>query len=180
MASVNKVIIVGRLGQDPDVRVFQNGDKIANLSIATSERWIDKQSGQPQERTEWHRVVLHGKVVSVAEQYLHKGAQVYIEGSLYTRKWTDNNGIERYSTEVKSYTVQMLGNRHDHPQSQPPQGAYAQPQPIHPQSHPAYAPQPTASQRQAAPRQLEGMSHSLYQPMPQPTQNVVSSDDMPF
>lgn len=99
--SVNKVILVGRLGRDPEVRTMQNGGIVANLSVATSETWRDKNSGERQERTEWHRVVIFNeKLAEVAEQYLKKGALVYIEGALQTRKWTDKDGVERYSTEV--------------------------------------------------------------------------------
>jgi len=102
--SVNKVIIVGNLGNDPEVRSTQNGGKVANLSVATSERWTDKQSGEKKERTEWHRVTLwdgqNGGVASVAEKWLKKGSKVYIEGKLQTRKWTDNSGVEKYTTEI--------------------------------------------------------------------------------
>ena len=99
--SVNKVIIVGNLGQDPEIRTFQNGGKIANLRIATSETWKDKNSGERKEKTEWHSIVLHAEpLVRLAEQYLRKGMKVYIEGQLETRKWQDQQGNDRYSTEV--------------------------------------------------------------------------------
>jgi single-strand DNA-binding protein len=99
--SVNKVIIVGNLGKDPEVRSFQNGGKVANLSIATSETWKDKQTGERKERTEWHRVsILNEGLVGVAEKYLRKGSKVYIEGQLETRKWTDQQGVEKYTTEI--------------------------------------------------------------------------------
>lgn len=99
--SVNKVIIVGNLGQDPEIRTFQNGGKIANLRIATSEQWKDRNSGERRERTEWHSVVIHSEpLVRVAEQYLKKGSKVYVEGQLETRKWQDQQGNDRYSTEV--------------------------------------------------------------------------------
>ena len=99
--SVNKVILVGNLGKDPEVRSFQNGGRVANLTIATSESWKDKASGERKEKTEWHRVVvLNENLVSVAERFLKKGAKVYVEGQLETRKWTDNSGAEKYSTEV--------------------------------------------------------------------------------
>ena len=99
--SVNKVILVGNLGRDPEVRSMQSGDKVCNLSVATSERWKDRNSGEMQEKTEWHRVVLFDqKLVEVAEKYLNKGAKVYLEGQLQTRKWTDQSGTEKYSTEV--------------------------------------------------------------------------------
>lgn len=98
--SVNKVIIVGNLGKDPEIRTMQSGDKVANLSVATSESWKDKTSGEKKERTEWHRVVIWNQhIVTIAEQYLAKGSKVYIEGQLETRKW-DDKGVERYSTEV--------------------------------------------------------------------------------
>ncbi len=99
--SVNKVILIGNLGKDPEVRSMQNGGKVVNLSIATSESWRDKNSGERQEKTEWHRVVIFNeKLGEVAEKYLKKGAKVYVEGALQTRKWTDNSGAEKYSTEV--------------------------------------------------------------------------------
>jgi single-strand DNA-binding protein len=99
--SVNKVILVGNLGKDPEVRSMQSGDKVVNLTVATSERWKDRNTGERQERTEWHRVVIWNQnLATVAEQYLKKGAKVYIEGQLETRKWTDQSGIEKYSTEV--------------------------------------------------------------------------------
>ena len=99
--SINKVILVGNLGQDPEIRTFQNGGKIANLRIATSENWKDKNSGERRERTEWHTVVIHSEpLVRVAEQYLKKGMKIYVEGQLETRKWQDQSGADRYSTEV--------------------------------------------------------------------------------
>ena len=98
--SVNKVILVGNLGRDPEIRTMQSGDKVANLSLATSETWNDRQTGERRERTEWHRVVIFGRVADVAEQYLRKGSKIYVEGSLQTRKWQDQSGQDRYSTEV--------------------------------------------------------------------------------
>ena len=99
--SVNKVILIGNLGRDPEIRSTQDGTRVANLSVATSESWRDKSSGERKERTEWHRVVIfNDKLVEIVEKYLKKGAKVYIEGALQTRKWTDNSGQERYSTEV--------------------------------------------------------------------------------
>lgn len=111
---VNKVILVGNLGQDPEVRYMPNGGAVANLSLATSDTWTDKQTGDKKERTEWHRVVLYGKLAEIASEYLRKGSQVYIEGALRTRKWTDQSGVEKYTTEVvvsQSGTMQMLGGR---------------------------------------------------------------------
>lgn len=111
---INKVILVGNLGQDPEVRYMPNGGAVANITLATSESWRDKTTGEQKEKTEWHRVVLFGKVAEVAGEYLHKGSQVYIEGSLQTRKWTDQAGVEKYITEVIvniGGTMQMLGGR---------------------------------------------------------------------
>lgn len=111
---INKVILVGRLGKDPEVRYIPNGGAVANLQVATSETWRDKQTGEMKEQTEWHRVVLFGKLAEVAGEYLRKGAQVYIEGQLRTRSWEDN-GITRYVTEIlvkTTGTMQMLGGVH--------------------------------------------------------------------
>jgi single-strand DNA-binding protein len=108
---INKVILVGNLGADPETRAMPSGSTVANLRIATSESWRDKQSGEQQERTEWHRVVLFGRLGEVAAEYLKKGSQVYIEGSLRTRKWQDKQGVERYSTEIVGNEMQMLGGR---------------------------------------------------------------------
>jgi single-strand DNA-binding protein len=111
---VNKVILVGNLGQDPEVRYMPNGGAVANITLATSESWRDKQTGETKEKTEWHRVVLFGKLAEVAGEYLRKGSQVYIEGALQTRKWTDQAGVEKYTTEVVvnvGGTMQMLGGR---------------------------------------------------------------------
>jgi single-strand DNA-binding protein len=116
MAGVNKVILVGNLGRDPEVRHTQDGRKIINFSIATSETWKDRQTGERRERTEWHRIVIFNEgLANVAEQYLHKGSKVYIEGQLQTRKWTDNAGVEKYTTEVVLQNfrgeLQMLDSR---------------------------------------------------------------------
>jgi single-strand DNA-binding protein len=108
---INKVILVGNLGADPETRAMPSGTTVANLRIATSESWRDKQSGEQQERTEWHRVVLFGRLGEIAAEYLKKGSQVYIEGSLRTRKWQDKQGTERYSTEIVGNDMQMLGGR---------------------------------------------------------------------
>ncbi|ENP0827222.1 single-stranded DNA-binding protein [Vibrio parahaemolyticus] len=118
---VNKVILVGNLGNDPEMRYMPNGGAVANLTIATSETWRDKASGEQREKTEWHRVVIFGKLAEVAGQYLHKGSQVYVEGQLQTRKWQDQSGQDRFTTEVVvqgySAVMQMLGgNRSDNSQ----------------------------------------------------------------
>lgn len=111
MASVNKVIIVGNLGRDPEMRTFPSGDQVANVTIATTDKWKDKQTGEMKEATEWHRVVFNGRLAEIAGQYLRKGSQVYVEGSLRTRKWTDQSGVEKYSTEIRADQMQMLGSR---------------------------------------------------------------------
>ena len=111
MASINKVIIVGNLGKDPEMRTFPNGDPVANVTIATTDKWKDKQSGEMREATEWHRVVFNGRLAEIVGQYLRKGSQVYIEGSLRTRKWTDQAGVEKYTTEIRADQMQMLGSR---------------------------------------------------------------------
>ena len=112
MASVNKVIIVGNLGRDPEMRAFPSGDQVANVTIATTDRWRDKNTGENKESTEWHRVVFNGRLAEIVGQYLRKGSQVYVEGSLRTRKWTDQaTGQERYATEIRADTMQMLGSR---------------------------------------------------------------------
>ncbi len=108
---INKVILIGNLGADPETRAMPSGTTVANLRIATSESWRDKQSGEQQERTEWHRVALFGRLAEIAGEYLRKGSQVYIEGSLRTRKWQDKQGNERYSTEIIGNELQMLGGR---------------------------------------------------------------------
>ena len=108
---INKVILIGNLGADPETRAMPSGSQVANLRIATSESWRDKTSGEQQERTEWHRVALFGRLAEIAAEYLRKGSQVYIEGSLRTRKWQDKQGNERYSTEIIGNEMQMLGGR---------------------------------------------------------------------
>lgn len=105
---INKVILIGNLGQDPEVRFTPSGTAVANLNLATTDTWMDRQSGQRQERTEWHRVVMFNKTAEIAQQYLKKGAKVYIEGRLQTRKWQDQNGQDRYSTEIVANDMQML------------------------------------------------------------------------
>lgn len=108
MASVNKVILVGNLGRDPEMRYSPSGDAMSNIAVATTDKWKDKATGQQKEATEWHRVAFFGKLAEVAGQYLKKGAQVYIEGKLRTRKWTDKDGIEKYATEIIADSLQML------------------------------------------------------------------------
>jgi len=108
---INKVILIGNLGKDPEVRYMPSGSAVANLTIATSESWKDKQSGETQERTEWHRVSMFGRLGEIAGEYLRKGSKVYIEGRLQTRKWQDQNGQDRYTTEIVANDMQMLDSR---------------------------------------------------------------------
>lgn len=171
--SVNKVILIGNLGNDPEIRQFDNG-MIATLSIATSERWTDKTTGERKEQTEWHRVVFNNRLAEIARDYLKKGAQIYVEGKIVTRKWQDQQtGQDRYSTEIRADVLQMLGSRDDaqsqarNQGTQPaPQQGYQQPtaqtRPMHQQ--PAY----------------QGTSQPMQygNPVVTPAQGV--ADDIPF
>jgi single-strand DNA-binding protein len=115
MRGVNKVILMGNLGRDPDVRYLPSGGAVANLSIATSETWRDKNTGQQQEQTEWHRVVFYGRLAEIAGDFLKKGSKVYVEGSLHTRKWQDKEtGKDRFTTEIKGMSMQMVDTRNEH------------------------------------------------------------------
>lgn len=128
---VNKVILIGNLGQDPEVRYMPNGGAVTNITLATSESWRDKQTGEMKEKTEWHRVVIFGKLAEIAGEYLKKGSQVYIEGSLQTRKWQDQSGQERYTTEVVvniGGSMQMLGGRSGGSDNASQGGGWGQPQ----------------------------------------------------
>ena len=151
---VNKAIIVGRLGQDPEVRYMPNGNAVANFTVATSEQWKDQQ-GQKQEKTEWHRITIYGKLAEIAGEYLHKGSNVYLEGRLQTREWTDQQQVKRYTTEIIVHEMQMLDGapqqqgqqqaqpmqqRRQQPAQQPQQQGYqhSHQQAQQPQSAPAY------------------------------------------
>lgn len=144
MASVNKVILVGNLGKDPETRYMSGGDAVCNITVATSESWKDKNTGEKREITEWHKVVFYRKLAEIAGQYLRKGSSVYVEGRIRTRKWQDKDGNDRYTTEIEATEMQMLGSRQSGGQSD--QGGYQQPQ-----SRPAANPgqQPRQQQRQA-------------------------------
>lgn len=163
---VNKVILVGTCGQDPEVRYLPNGNAVTNLSLATSEQWTDKQTGQKVEKTEWHRVSMFGKVAEIAGEYLRKGSQVYIEGKLQTREW-EKDGIKRYTTEIvvdMQGTMQLLGGR--------PQGDQ--------QAGTSSAPRPQQQRPQAAPQQQRDAS-APQQAGPQPAPDFDSfDDDIPF
>jgi single-strand DNA-binding protein len=148
---INKVILIGNLGQDPEVRFTPSGTAVANLNLATSDTWTDRQSGQRQERTEWHRIVLFNKTAEIAQQYLKKGSKVYIEGRLQTRKWQDQNGQDRYSTEIVANDMQMLDSRGgDFQGGGASQGGYAQNNPA--QGAPGQQPAP----QQPAPQSHQG------------------------
>ncbi len=145
---INKVILIGNLGNDPETRYTQSGAAVTNISLATSETWKDKQTGQPQERTEWHRVVFFNRLAEIAGEYLRKGSKVYVEGSLRTRKWQDQSGQDRYTTEIVGNEMQMLDSRGSGMGAPyPDQGqGYDAPAPA-----PAPAPQQAAAGGQAAP-----------------------------
>lgn len=120
MAGINKVIIVGHLGNDPDMRTMPNGEAVANISVATSESWTDRNTGERREVTEWHRIVFYRRQAEICGEYLRKGSQVYVEGRLRTRKWQDQQGQERYITEIQGDNLQMLGSaQHHSPSAQP-------------------------------------------------------------
>lgn len=200
---VNKVIVVGNIGQDPEMKFMPSGGAVTNISVATSEAWKDKQTGQPQERTEWHRVVFFNRLAEIAGEYLKKGSKVYIEGSLRTRKWQAQDGTDRYSTEIVASEMQMLDSRpnnqdaeqggYQQPQQAPQVGGYQQPQQA-PQTggyqQPQQAPQTGGYQQpQQAPQGQPVRSNPVQanpQPTnaPQPTQPAAGfdnfDDDIPF
>ncbi len=161
MRGVNRVIIVGTLGADPESKTFNNGGTICNVSVATSEQWNDKVTGERKELTEWHRVQFSNRLAEIAQQYLRKGSKVYIEGSLRTRKWTDNNGIERYTTEIRANNMQMLDSK---PNNQSYQNA----------------PMPQASNYQQQQPSYTDVKNGNA-PMPQQAfQEAPADDDVPF
>ena len=178
---VNKVILVGNLGQDPEVRYMPNGNAVTNVTIATSESWKDKQTGQQQERTEWHRVVFFNRLAEIAGEYMRKGGKVYVEGALRTRKWQDQSGQDRYTTEIVASEMQLLDSRGGNeggyaPQQQ--QGGYAQ----QPQQQAAPAPQMAP---QAAPQQQPPQMQQRPAPAPQAAPQQAPGfddfdDDIPF
>lgn len=206
---VNKVILIGTLGSDPEVRYMPNGNAVANISLATNESWKDKNTGQMQEKTEWHRVVVFGKLAEVAGEYLRKGSQVYFEGKLQTRKWQDQaSGQDKYATEVVvdfGGQMQMLGGRSDsagapaggfQPQQKAPQqpGGFAQqapqqapqaqqaPQQQAPQQQGGFQPQQGGfqPQQQQAPQQQGGFQPQRQAPAAPPEPSMDFDDDIPF
>ncbi len=191
MRGVNKVIIVGTLGADPESRTFSNGGTVCNISVATSEQWNDKITGERKEITEWHRVQFNNRLAEIAQQYLRKGSKVYIEGSLRTRKWQDQNGQDRYTTEIRANNMQMLDSKptninggdygyqgggqntfsqQQQPMNNPNYSQQAQQQPINNQGYPQ---QPMGNQQPT----------SVQQPTQAPTQvmtDAPADDDIPF
>jgi len=174
MRGVNKVIIIGNLGADPETRQFDNGGSVTNISVATSEQWTDKQSGEKRESTEWHRISFSGRLAEVAAQYLRKGSKVYVEGKLSTRKYQAQDGTDRYVTEVKAFSMQMLDSQGEGQQSN--QG-YQQP------SNNQQAPNPYAQQ---VAQNAQGMQGQVSQQFAQNNQNPamngggVIDQDIPF
>lgn len=170
---VNKVILIGNVGQDPEVRYMPNGGAVANITLATTDSWLDKQTKEKREKTEWHRVVLFGKLADIAKEYLRKGSQVYIEGALQTRKWTDQSGVEKYTTEVVvnvGGTMHMLGGRAQGSAQQGDNNGWGQPQ---------------------QPNTMQGGNNTQYsghaQPQPQQSKPMTNNeppmdfdDDIPF
>ena len=142
MASVNKVIIVGNLGADPETRYLPSGDAVTSIRVATTDRYKDKQSGEMREATEWHSISFFGKLAEIAGQYLKKGSQVYVEGSLRTRKYTDKQGVEKYATDIRADTMQMLGSRQGMGGEGGGGGGYSRP--AAPAQRPAAAPAPAS------------------------------------
>ncbi|MBS9780023.1 MAG: single-stranded DNA-binding protein [Moraxellaceae bacterium] len=182
MRGVNKVIIVGRLGADPESRTFSNGGTVCNVSIATSEQWNDKVTGERKELTEWHRVQFNNRLAEIAQQYLRKGSAVYVEGSLRTRKWQDQNGQDRYTTEIRANNMQMLDskpnniNGGDYYNQGGGQNQFNQQNQQQPMNNPNYS--------QQAPQQPMGQPQSAPVQQPQPQQKVMTDapadDDIPF
>jgi len=148
MASVNKVIIVGNLGADPETRYLPSGDAVTSIRVATTDRYKDKQSGEMREATEWHSISFFGKLAEIAGQYLKKGSQVYVEGSLRTRKYTDKNGVEKYATDIRADTMQMLGSRQGMGGEGGGGGGYSRP--AAPAQRTAAAPAPAAARPAAS------------------------------
>ena len=184
MASVNKVIIVGNLGRDPEVRTFPSGDRVANVTIATTETWKDKQTGERREATEWHRVVFRGGLAGIVEQYLRKGSQVYVEGSIRSRKYNDATGIEKSISEIVATEMTMLGSRQGMggPQGGGNEGGYEEGGGYDNSPAPAPARRPMAP----APASRPPMAAPAPRPAPSPPAPRASSgfddmdDDIPF
>lgn len=186
MRGVNKVIIIGNLGADPEARQFDNGGSVTNISVATSEKWKDKQSGEDREATEWHRISLFNRLGEIAAQYLRKGSKVYIEGSLRTRKYQDSNGQDKYITEIRADQMQMLDGAGDNQQQQ--NNSYQQPS-NNQQAPNAYAQQVAQNaqgmqgqvnnQFQQQNQNQQGFNNQMNQ-APQTMANAVVDENIPF
>jgi single-strand DNA-binding protein len=181
---VNKVILIGNLGQDPEIRYLPNGGAVANLTLATSESWKDKATGEQKEKTEWHRIAIFGKLAEIAGEYLKKGSSVYIEGSLQTRKWQDQSGQDRYTTEIVvqgfNGVMQMLGGGQ---QQVKPNGGQGKQQAAPQQQQGGYQQQPAQQQttRQQAPQRQGGFQQAQQQqPAQAPDLDDGWDDDIPF
>jgi single-strand DNA-binding protein len=171
MASINKVILVGNLGQDPEVKYMPSGGAVTNISIATTDTWKDKATGEKKENTEWHRVVFFNRLAEIVGEYLRKGSQVYIEGNLRTRKWQDQNGVDKYTTEIVAREMQMLGGRAGGSSDfAPSQQSQQQPQQAQQQGGGGYQQQGGGAPQQSAPQQQNAA--------PQNFDNF--DDDIPF
>ncbi|GAA5317416.1 MAG: hypothetical protein AseanaTS_26210 [Candidatus Pelagadaptatus aseana] len=188
---INKVILVGNVGQDPEMKYMPSGGAVTNISVATSESWKDKQTGQQQERTEWHRVVFFNRLAEIVGEYIRKGSKIYVEGSLRTRKWQGQDGQDRYTTEIVASEMQMLDSRQD---GAAMGGGYAQPQGMAPQqaqqpqqayqqpAAQAAPPQAAPAPQQMPPQQRMGQAPAPQAaPAPQPPQGFDNfDDDIPF
>ncbi|NIB43768.1 single-stranded DNA-binding protein [Pseudomaricurvus alkylphenolicus] len=184
---VNKVILVGNVGQDPEMKYMPSGNAVTNISVATSESWKDKQTGQQQERTEWHRVVFFNRLGEIAGEYLRKGSKIYVEGSLRTRKWQDQSGQDRYTTEIVASELQMLDSRNDGAQGG--QQGYQQPQ-YQQTNHQYTQAQQPQHQPQAQHHQQQMPQQQMQQPQAQQPQQPTApqpapgfdafDDDIPF
>ncbi|OOF89048.1 single-stranded DNA-binding protein [Rodentibacter ratti] len=166
MAGVNKVIIVGHLGNDPEIRTMPNGDAVANISVATSESWNDRNTGERREITEWHRIVFYRRQAEICGEYLRRGSQVYVEGRLRTRKWQDQNGQDRYTTEIQGDVMQMLGGRN------PNAGGYGAPDMGQSSLQPSYQANANSSYQSSRPAQQA-------KPQAEPPMDGFD-DDIPF
>ncbi|MFU2059205.1 single-stranded DNA-binding protein [Avibacterium volantium] len=178
MAGVNKVIIVGNLGNDPEIRTMPNGEAVANISVATSESWMDKNTGERREITEWHRIVFYRRQAEIVGEYLRKGSKVYVEGRLRTRKWQDQNGQDRYTTEIQGDVLQMLDSRAERGQGgyAPQGGGYAQ-------QGGGYAAQQGGNQYAQPTQPAYQAPKAAPQPTPAPQpviDDVPLDDDIPF
>lgn len=178
---VNKVILIGNLGNEPETKYMPSGNAVTNITVATSESWKDKQTGQQQERTEWHRVVFFNRLAEIAGEYLHKGSKVYLEGSLRTRKWQDQQGQDRYTTEIVASEMQMLDGRGEGGSG----GGYQQPQAGGYQQAPQQAPQQNYQPQQAPQQNYQKPQQPPQQPYQKPAPQQAPSmddfdDDIPF